>query len=228
MSSSAKARLVLLAALLATLAVFTVVYEPQRLLTTDQWSGHDTGPGGAAFFAVLYGVAAAALVPRPLMGVTAGALFGMGVGTLVALAGTVLGAALCLGMGRWLGQESIRPLLRGRWVREGDRQLTDHGFRSVTLLRLLPGLPFAPSNYLVAMSRIRWPVFLGASAIGSIPQALVFAFAGSQATEPSSMLLAVGGLLVAGPVVMIAIARYRAGRTAVKPPSTVEPGEALT
>lgn len=225
--SSAWSRLAVLALLLAALAVVTVAYEPQRFLAADQWSERVTGPGGAVLFTVVYGVAAAAFVPRPLMGVTAGALFGAPLGTLVALGGTVLGAALCLGLGRWLGQDSIRPLLRGRWVREGDRQLADHGFRSVAALRLLPGVPFAPSNYVMAMSRVRWPIFLGASAIGSIPQTLVFAFAGSQATEPSSTLLAVAGLLVAAPLATIAVARYRSVRSARRSPATAEPSQAL-
>lgn len=226
---SAWLRLTLLATLLLTLAVVAVVYEPQRLLEVEQWSDRALGLTGAMTFAVLYGVAAAAFVPRPLMGVTAGALFGLQWGVVVALVGTVIGAALCLGLGRALGQDAIRPLLRGRWAKEGDRQLSEHGFRSVVALRLLPGVPFAASNYVAAMSQVRWHVFLSASAIGSVPQTVVFAVAGNQAAEPSSTLVAVSGLLVMTLLITVVVARRRSVRLRRPSPVAVVPaGDALT
>ncbi|MBB1243320.1 VTT domain-containing protein [Streptomyces durbertensis] len=201
-------RLCLLVALLAAAWAAVTWYEPHAWLTGGTWG--DSVPTGLAapLFALLYAVAAALFVPRPLLGLAAGALFGSALGVAAAVAGTVLGAGLCLAVGRALGRDAVRPLLRGRRLAAVDRQLSDHGFRSVLLLRLLPGVPFAASNYAASFSRVRWPVFLGATALGGLPYTLVYALAGSRAGEPvSPVFLAVLGLAAAAGVLGAAAAR---------------------
>lgn len=196
-------RLTLFLTLVSTLAVVVALLEPQRLLAAERW--HGAGAGDALLFTCAYGVAAAAFVPRPLLGLLAGAVFGVPAGAAVAVGGTVLGSLLCFALGRGLGQEASRPVIdRAAWLRAADRQLSEHGFRTVVALRLLPGVPFAASNYVAALSRLRWPVFLTASALGSLPQILLYAWAGDRATQPvSAVQLAVAGLLA---VVLLVLA----------------------
>ena len=70
--------------------------------------------------------------------------------------GTVLGAGLAFGLGRILGQDALRPLLRARWLKAADGQLSRHGFRSMLAARLFPGVPFWAANYCAAVSRMGW------------------------------------------------------------------------
>lgn len=198
----------LLVALLAAAATATLFYEPQRLLT-EQWTPRLTGGSAFALFAVAYGVCAAAFVPRPVLNLAAGVLFGAVAGTLAAVAGTVLGAGIAFGLGRFLGQDALRPLLRGRWLTAGDRQLSRHGFRSVLVLRLVPGVPFAASNYATGVSRTSWPALLSATALGTLPNTVAYVVAGSRAATPTSPVFLVAFGFIAVTAMAAAVVGWR-------------------
>ncbi|MDB1089403.1 VTT domain-containing protein [Streptomyces sp. ACA25] len=207
-------RLALLLMLLAAAGAAVLAYQPHQLLTGGS-PALPEGHGALLLYAGIYGVSAAAFVPRPVMNLAAGALFGSAAGVVGALAGTVLGAALAFGIGRLLGRDALRPLLRGRLLTAGDRQLSEHGFRSMLVLRLLPVLPFAATNYAAAMSRMSWKVFLGGTALGSVPSTMAYVVAGSRATTPTSPVFLVTALvIVAGGVAAVVLARRRAGTAA--------------
>ncbi|MEU3712113.1 TVP38/TMEM64 family protein [Streptomyces catenulae] len=197
-------RLALLAVVLACAAAAMVWWQPQRLLT-GELPEPMTGPGGLVVYAVAYGVCTTAFVPRPFLNLAAGAVFGSSSGSVTALAGTVLGAGFAFGLGRWLGQDALRRMLRARWLTAADRQLSEHGFRSMLVVRLLPGLPFWGTNYCAAVSRMRWSSFLLATAVGSVPNTVAYTVAGARATAPTSpafllamAFIAVSGLVAAG------------------------------
>ncbi|MFJ5518122.1 TVP38/TMEM64 family protein [Streptomyces griseoluteus] len=182
---SAYLRLALLLTLLAAAATAVLAFDPQRLLT-EGWPPQLGGFAAAGVFALAYGVCTVAFVPRPLLNLAAGALFGSALGLTSALAGTVLGAGLAFGLGRALGQDALRPLLRGRWLKAADGQLSRHGFRSMLAARLFPGVPFWAANYCAAVSRMRTLPFLVATALGSIPNTAAYAVAGARASAPTS------------------------------------------
>ncbi|MEU9124571.1 TVP38/TMEM64 family protein [Streptomyces sp. NPDC048506] len=192
-------RLVLLCVLLACGVAAMVWWHPQRLLAGG-WPAQLSGPVALVVFAVAYGVCTTAFVPRPVLNLGAGALFGSVAGMATALAGTVLGAALTFGLGRLLGQEALRPLLRARWLRAADRQLSEHGFRSMLAIRLFPGLPFCAMNYCAAVSRMGWPPYLVATALGSVPNTAAYVVAGARASAPTSpaFLISMGFIALSG------------------------------
>ncbi|NDZ86898.1 hypothetical protein G3I23_15235, partial [Streptomyces sp. SID10115] len=68
-------RLSLLVVLLAAAATCVLLFEPQRVLS-DGWPAQLGGATAVALFAVAYGACTAAFVPRPLLNLAAGALFG--------------------------------------------------------------------------------------------------------------------------------------------------------
>lgn len=185
--------------LLVSAAVTVLLHEPQRLLSAG-WPPQLDGPAAVVLFGVGYGVCTAAFVPRPILNVAAGALFGSQAGLAAALAGTVLGAGIAFTLGRLLGQEALRPLLRGRWLKAADGQLSRHGFRSVLAIRLFPGVPFAAANYCAAVSRVGCLPFLLATGLGSVPNTAAYVVAGSRAGSPTSpaFLIAMGFIVVTG------------------------------
>ncbi|MFE6129106.1 TVP38/TMEM64 family protein [Streptomyces sp. NPDC056437] len=192
-------RLSLLVLVLATAAALVLLYEPQRLLS----GGFPAQLGGAAavmLFGVAYGACTAAFVPRPLLNLAAGALFGSQAGLVSAIAGTVIGAGISFTLGRLLGQDALRPLLKGRWLKAADTQLSTHGFRSMLAIRLFPGVPFAAANYCAAVSRMGYVPFLLATGLGSIPNTAAYVVAGSRAGSPTSpvFLIAMGFIVVTG------------------------------
>ncbi|WP_433570786.1 TVP38/TMEM64 family protein [Streptomyces sp. CA-251247] len=192
-------RLSLLVLMLATAAALVLLYEPQRLLS----GGFPAQLGGAAavmLFGVAYGACTAAFVPRPLLNLAAGALFGSQAGLVSAIAGTVIGAGISFTLGRLLGQDALRPLVKGRWLKAADTQLSTHGFRSMLAIRLFPGVPFAAANYCAAVSRMGYVPFLLATGLGSIPNTAAYVVAGSRAGSPTSpvFLIAMGFIVVTG------------------------------
>ncbi|WP_372343212.1 TVP38/TMEM64 family protein [Streptomyces sp. KL116D] len=192
-------RLSLLVVLLAAGATGVLLFEPQRLLA-DGWPPQVGGAAAVVLFAVAYGLCTVAFVPRPLLNLAAGALFGSQLGLLGAIGGTVVGAGVSFGLGRLLGQDALRPLLRGRWLKAADGQLSRHGFRSMLAARLFPGVPFWAANYCAAVSRMGWLPFLLATALGSIPNTAAYVVAGARASTPTSpaFLIAMGFIAVTG------------------------------
>ncbi|MFE1789364.1 TVP38/TMEM64 family protein [Streptomyces sp. NPDC059525] len=219
-------RLSLLVVLLVAAGVCVLVYEPQRMLS----QGWPTGlPVGVAvlLFGGAYGLCTAAFVPRPLLNLAAGAVFGAQAGLVAAVGGTVLGAGISFGLGRVMGQEALRPLLRGRWLKAADAQLSGHGFRSVLAVRIFPGVPFAAANYLAAVSRCGWLPFLLATALGTVPNTAAYVIAGASASSPGSpaFLVSFGFITVSG-AVAAAVAwrgRHRLAGPAAHKPSPVHP-----
>lgn len=177
-------RLSLLVVLLVAAGVCVLLYEPQRILSEGWPPGFPVG-AAVLLFAAGYGVCAAAFVPRPLLNLAAGAVFGTQFGLLAAVGGTVLGAAIAFGLGRIMGQEALRPYVRGRWLQAADGQLSRHGFRSMLAVRLFPGMPFVVANYCAAVSRCGWLPFLGATALGVVPNTAAYVIAGASASSPA-------------------------------------------
>jgi uncharacterized membrane protein YdjX (TVP38/TMEM64 family) len=201
-------RLALLVVLLATAACCVLLFQPQKLLTHG-WPPQLGGAAATVVFAVAYGLCTVAFVPRPLLNLAAGALFGSQMGTGTALAGTVLGAGIAFGLGRTLGQDALRPLLRGRWLKAADGQLSRHGFRSMMAARLFPGVPFWAANYCAAVSRMRWAHFLLATALGSVPNTAAYVVAGARASRPTSPAFLVAMGFIAVPALAGAVVAWR-------------------
>ncbi|MEV5147445.1 VTT domain-containing protein [Streptomyces sp. NPDC052727] len=202
------ARLSLLLALLVGAAACVLLFEPQRLLTHG-WPSQLGGAAAAVVFTAAYGLCTVAFVPRPLLNLAAGALFGSQLGLATALAGTVLGAGVAFGLGRLLGQDALRPLLRGRWLRAADGQLSRHGFRSMLAVRLFPGVPFWAANYCAAVSRMGWLPFLLATGLGSIPNTAAYAVAGARASAPTSPAFLIAMACIAVPALAGTVVAWR-------------------
>ncbi|MEV5356701.1 TVP38/TMEM64 family protein [Streptomyces sp. NPDC052693] len=201
-------RLSLLVALLAGAACAMLLFEPQRLLTQG-WPPQLSGAAAALVFAAAYGVCTVAFVPRPLLNLAGGALFGSQAGLGAALAGTVLGAGIAFCLGRALGQDALRPLLRGRWLKAADGQLSRHGFRSMLAIRLFPGVPFWAANYCASFSRMGLLPFLLATALGSIPNTAAYVVAGARASTPTSPAFLIALACIALPALAGVVVAWR-------------------
>ncbi|MFJ2787249.1 TVP38/TMEM64 family protein [Streptomyces sp. NPDC093249] len=223
---SPRARLSLLALLLLSAGSLVLLYEPQRLLSSG-WRPRADGTGAVLLFALAYGACTAAFVPRPVLNLAAGALFGSAFGLTAAVAGTVLGAGISFTLGRVLGQDALRPLLRGRWLTAADGQLSRHGFRSMLAIRLFPGVPFAAANYCASISRMGYVPFLLATALGTVPNTAAYVVAGAQADSPGSpaFLFSAGFIVVSGLAAAVVAwrKRHRLRGTAPAPVPGVAP-----
>jgi uncharacterized membrane protein YdjX (TVP38/TMEM64 family) len=216
-----RARLSLLVVLLVAAACSLLVWSPQRLLSHD-FTSVVPGIWAVPAFAMVFALSTLAFFPKPVLNAAAGALFGIPEGLALAVAGTTLGAVLAFCLGRGLGRDALQPVLKRKVLAALNRRLTDQGFGSVLLLRVVPGVPFQGVNFAAAFSGMRlWP-YTAATAVGVLPGTAAYVIAGASASSPASpAFLLSTAAIVAMMVLTLAVLR-RARRTAT-PPSASEP-----
>ena len=133
--------------------------------------------GEIIFLAVGAGLTAIGF-PRQAVSFLGGYAFGMGEGTALALAASVLGCILAFGCARVLGREAVRKRF-GERIRRLDAFLHENPFSMALLMRLLP----VGSNFLInlaaGVSGVRGVHFVAGSTLGYLPQTVVFALLGS-------------------------------------------------
>ena len=132
---------------------------------------------GPAAFVLAGAVACAVGVPRQVVAYAAGLGFGTVAGLALALAAQLLGCAADFLWARLVMREWAARRVRGRLARL-DARLRRHPFTLTLTLRLLPMGNNLVLNLLAGVSAVAAAPFLAASALGYVPQSVVFALLG--------------------------------------------------
>lgn len=149
------------------------------------------GVWGPIAFMAGYAVAAVAFVPGSLLTLAAGAIFGLGKGTVYVLIGASLGAALAFLVSRYIARGWIEKKLKGNERFAAiDRAVGKQGLKIVTLMRLSPIFPFNLLNYALGLTKVRFIDYLIAS-LGMLPGTFLYVFYGKAAGDVAA--LAAGG-----------------------------------
>ena len=164
---------------------------PQRLREAVD----GTGAWGVVLFVL--GYAALTLVPAPasVLTLSAGALFGLWWGALVAWLAAMLGAFGGFALGRRLGRPAVDRLLSGR-LAQADEVLRRHGLSAVLAVRLLPLFPFTPLNYACGLLGVRVRDYALGTAAGIVPGALAYAAVGASGADPVGIVVGVAVLVL--------------------------------
>jgi uncharacterized membrane protein YdjX (TVP38/TMEM64 family) len=161
-----------------------------------QWVA-DAGLAGPALFVLAGAALCLGLFPGHVTAAVAGVLFGAVAGTALALAATVLGAALCLLAARHVGAGAVHALLGPRG-RRWQQWLAEHGFSAVLVGRLAPGTPAGMLNYVAGLAGLRARTVCLAVALGSIPKTIAYVTLGGALSDPVSLRGAVALALYIG------------------------------
>lgn len=161
--------------------------------------GH--GASGVLIFIGIGAVATAIGLPRQMIAFLGGYAFGFIAGTALSLLATVIGCITSFYYARFLGRNFVQGRFPGR-AKRVDEFLSGNPFSMTLLIRLLPAGSNLITNLVVGVSSVSALTFFAGSALGYIPQMMVFALAGSGVTlEPafrvglSIVLFVVSGLL---------------------------------
>lgn len=158
----------------------------------------DAGWSGAAAVVGLLAIDIFIPVPSSIVMVLSGAAFGVWWGALLAFAGS-------LG-GEWLGFELARRYgarLSSRFIGDPAEQqrlnhiLATHGAAAVVVTRALP-VVMETMSIVAGVSTMPRLTFLAASAIGTAPIVVVYAYAGAMSRETGSLVPAM--------VILVAVA----------------------
>jgi len=174
-------------------------------------------PAAPLLFLLLHIVASLTFVPRSLLGFAAGMVFGTWWGLLWAALGSVVGAVAGFLVARYVHAGLFE---RARWTRFAA--LLDSaergGWRTVTLIRLVPVIPHSLSNYALGLTRLRLGGYALGSLLGQLPltvAAVYLGAAGERAMRGAAdwIVPTVVGLGALALTVLIpALARRRRGR----------------
>ncbi len=143
------------------------------------------GPAGPVLFALLHALSVVVLLPGAVFPLAAGFLFGVGTGSVVALAGKLIGGSVSFWLARTLMRHRAEEMLANpetrlaRSLRRVDHHLADGGWFAVFLIRLVPVIPYKASNYIFGASRFSYRHFLLGTALGAAPWAVFDAWVGS-------------------------------------------------
>jgi uncharacterized membrane protein YdjX (TVP38/TMEM64 family) len=177
----------------------------------------DDGLRGEAVFVLAGAVATAAGVPRQAVAFLGGYGYGTVLGLVLAMLAQLLGCAASYLWARAVARGWAERRLAGRFghrLRPVRDTLAGSPFGATLALRLLPVGSNLALNLLAGMAGIALGPFLAASAIGYLPQTLVFALLGKGIRVDGAwqMVLAALLLLVSVGLGLLLLRRHRAGR----------------
>lgn len=171
----------------------------------------DRGAWGPWLFLALASLTVAVGLPRQAVAFAGAYCFGFWPGFALGLAASVISAALDFGWARGVGQATVQRMIAGRLARI-DRFLGKNPFQASLMLRLLPIGNNVLINVVSGVSGMSAAKFLLGSAIGYIPQTIIFALVGTgtRLGLASELGLAIG-LFVASAALGLALLRRRVG-----------------
>lgn len=151
-----------------------------KQLMAPQWvDGEIKGHGvlGVALFVAVSAGATAIGIPRQIPSFLAGYAFGPLAGTALALAATLIGAAADFHYARYMGRGwAVKRFPKTlEWL---DAFLSGNTFAMVLALRLAPFTSNLATNLAAGVSGAGTGAFLGASALGYLPQTVAFTLLG--------------------------------------------------
>ncbi|MDE2005402.1 MAG: TVP38/TMEM64 family protein [Rhodospirillales bacterium] len=141
-------------------------------------AGNHGALGLAAVFGLQVLIAGSGILPASVLGLAAGALFGVAEGFAATALGTMAGALLAFGLARSLFRQAIARLVgeRGRLARM-DAALAQDGWKLVCLIRISPVMPFAITSYALGLSSVRPRAYV-LGTLASLPPLLGYAVMG--------------------------------------------------
>ncbi len=182
--------------LIAVLIVAFFVFDLGRFLTLDALKAgqatlagwYDASPWLVAggYFVTYVAVTALSLPGAAVMTLAGGALFGLGVGTLLVSFASSIGATLAFLVSRFL----LRDWVQGRYgERLGaiNKGMEKDGAFYLFTLRLVPVFPFFIINLLMGLTPIKTRTFYWLSQVGMLAGTLVYVNAGTQLARLDSL-----------------------------------------
>jgi uncharacterized membrane protein YdjX (TVP38/TMEM64 family) len=125
-------------------------------------------------YIALYAIGCVVALPASLFVIAAGFIWGWLLGGCYAMIGGTLGAMMSFFLGRFIGEGLLERF--GRLGRIVAKQVDHAGFRSLLILRNIPGIPFAVLNYAAGIAGVRFRDYFFATIIGIAPSKFVFTY----------------------------------------------------
>lgn len=165
------------------------------------WVDQHLVTAAGLFFGVYVAITAASIPGAAVMTLAGGALFGLGVGTLLVSFASAIGASLAFISARFILRDWVKKRFSKR-LEALDRGIERDGAFYLFALRLVPVFPFFVINLAMGLTAMRLPVFYLASQLGMLAGTLVYVNAGTQLSQVRDMSGIVSPSLIASFVLL--------------------------
>jgi len=205
--------------LIATLVLLGYLIELSSLgsLLDKGWIDSEVrgkGMAGELLFVAAGAVFSGVGLPRQMVAFLGGYAFGFLAGSLFGLVAVVLGCIATFYYARLFGRALVLRRFPER-IRKLDGFIHDHTLTMTLLIRLLPVGSNLMTNLAAGVSSVRAPLFFTGSALGYVPQTVVFALIGSGIAVEPNLRIGLGVVLfvVSALLGVHLYRRYRRGKT---------------
>jgi uncharacterized membrane protein YdjX (TVP38/TMEM64 family) len=127
-------------------------------------------PAAPLAFLAVHIAASLLFIPRTLLAIVAGLLFGMGWGVAWAATGSVAGAVAGFLLARFVNSDLVDLKRLGPVVGTLERG----GWRAVAVLRLIPVIPHSLANYTLGLTRVTLGAYALGSLLGQLPLTIAY------------------------------------------------------
>jgi len=129
---------------------------------------------GPVVLVLAYAIGCIFALPASLFIIASGVVWGWKLGGLYAMTGGMLGAVISYFIGRFLGEGMLEKFgSAGRMV---ERQVSSAGLKTMLIVRLIPGPPFAVWNYGAGVARVKFSDYFLGTLLGTFPAHMIFAY----------------------------------------------------
>lgn len=136
-------------------------------------------------------------LPAFLITFANGTLFGFWWGSLLSWSSSMVGAAFCFYIARYLGIQRITRLISQPAVEKANDFVEKYGTYAILIARLMPFISFDVISYFAGATRMRFLGFWIATGIGQMPATLVYSYLGESASPHIKWILFAFGIVIA-------------------------------
>jgi uncharacterized membrane protein YdjX (TVP38/TMEM64 family) len=134
------------------------------------------------------------VIPGEVPQIAGGYLFGVWQGSLLSVAGILIGSTASFFLARALGRPFVNALFPAQQVQRIEKLLASRSARAVFfLLFLIPGIPKDVLCYVAGLTPMGFPFFAAASILGRLPGIVGSAVIGSAAASSRWVLVGIVG-----------------------------------
>lgn len=187
----------MLAAVLIVIIVLMIVFPPSSWVPAAQWGEWLEAKGivGIAAFIACGALATSMGFPRQMVAFIGGVAYGVSTGLMLSLIAAIIGCCLTVIVSRryfagWVSKRYPKA------IHQLQSLLNKDVFLKILILRLQPLGTNLLTNTCIGFTNVSLRLFLAASAIGYVPQMLVFNLLGSGVRVGSQAQLVLSGALL--------------------------------
>ncbi|ABO50130.1 conserved hypothetical protein [Desulforamulus reducens MI-1] len=135
-------------------------------------------------------------LPLFLLAGANGFIFGVWYGILITLVGSILGATIAFYVARGFGRGMLSRYLKENYLAKVDEMSCREGPWMVFMARLIPVIPSSIISYLAGLSKMTFRGFFVATAIGKVPEIVIYTALGHSFSQAEGLATKVTILLI--------------------------------